>query len=83
LLRPGRAPVEVGPPAVEVVDTTGAGDAFAGIFLCLTLAGQAAEGAFRAAVAGASLSATALGAQGRVVTAADLGLADPALAEEA
>lgn len=83
LLRSGRAAVQVGPPAVDVADTTGAGDAFAGIFLALSLSGLRNEAAFRAAIDGASLSATALGAQGRVVTAADLGLADSALAEEA
>jgi len=83
LLRPHRTPVAVEPPAMPVVDTTGAGDAFAGVFLAARLAGMDAKAAFRSAVAGASLSVTALGAQGRIVTSAELGRAGAARPEEA
>jgi sugar/nucleoside kinase (ribokinase family) len=73
LFRPGKAPVSVSAPAVDIVDATGAGDAFTGIFLASWLAGCGEERALAYAVAGASLSLTALGAQGRLVSAKDLG----------
>jgi len=73
LLRPGCAPLQVEPPRVEaVVDTTGAGDAFAGIFLASWLTDEDPEAALRRATHGAALSITALGALGKVVRAADL-----------
>ncbi len=72
LLRPGRAPVRVAAPAVEVVDATGAGDAFAGLFLGSWLSQGDLDAALAHAVRGASLSLTALGAQGRLVRAEDV-----------
>ena len=50
VLRSGRGPVEVpATPVTEVVDTTGAGDAFAGAWLVATLAGADVEEAVRRA----------------------------------
>jgi ribokinase len=75
LFRPGEAPVSRSAPIVEVVDATGAGDAFTGVFLASWLSGCDGERALENAVAGASLSLTALGAQGRLVSAGDIGWA--------
>lgn len=72
LLRPGAAPVRCPAPRVDVRDATGAGDAFTGIFLASWLAGGDEEAALAHAVRGASLSLTALGAQGRLPTAEEL-----------
>ena len=69
LLRPGLAPVPVAAPVVNVVDATGAGDAFVGLFLAFWLSKSDPEAALNQAVQGASLSLTALGAQGRLVSA--------------
>ncbi len=65
-------PVRVPAPAVEVVDTTGAGDAFAGT-LAATLAGGGTlrEGVERAVVAGA-LACTKLGVVPSLATAAEI-----------
>jgi sugar/nucleoside kinase (ribokinase family) len=66
-----RRPVAVPAPSVEVVDTTGAGDAFAGAFLAVWLStGDAVEAARHGCVAG-SLCITANGAQERTVSAAE------------
>lgn len=73
LLRPDEPPLHVPADPVEVVDATGAGDAFTGVFLASFLSQGDLVLALRHAVAGASLSVTAFGAQGRIVTAADLG----------
>lgn len=75
LLRPGEAPVTRLAPKVDVVDATGAGDAFAGIFLASWLTTGDAVQALSHAVRGASLSITALGAQGRLARACDVGAA--------
>lgn len=75
LLRRGRAPVAVEGEAVEVVDTTGAGDAFAGVFLASWLTDEDAEAALRRANHAAALSTTALGALGRTVRASELPVA--------
>lgn len=80
LLRPGVAPVTLAAPRVEVVDATGAGDAFTGIFLGSYLSQGDLTEALDHAVRGASLSVTAYGAQGRIVTAAELA---PVLVEAA
>ncbi|WP_177215260.1 PfkB family carbohydrate kinase [Tranquillimonas alkanivorans] len=72
LLRPGEQPVQCEAPAVDVVDATGAGDAFTGIFLASWLAQGDAEAALAHAVQGASLSLTALGAQGRLPSAQEV-----------
>ncbi len=72
LLRPGMEPVRVAAPEVDVVDATGAGDAFVGLFLACWLAQDDHEAALAYAVRGASLSLTALGAQGRLASAQDV-----------
>ncbi len=60
----GKRPFHVPAPSVPVVDTTGAGDAFAGA-LALTLArGATLETAVRAGVAAGSQAVQRLGAQG-------------------
>lgn len=72
LLRPGAAPLRMAAPCVEVIDATGAGDAFTGIFLGSYLSQGDLTVALDHAVRGASLSITAYGAQGRIATAAEL-----------
>lgn len=72
LLRPDREPVRGAAPSVDVVDATGAGDAFAGLFLACWLSQNDLEVALAHAVQGASLSLTALGAQGRLISAEDV-----------
>jgi ribokinase len=81
LLRPEEAPVTCEAPKVDVVDATGAGDAFAGIFLASWLATGNAGDALSHAVKGASISITALGAQGRLARASDVG--SPRMTEKA
>ncbi|EWY40830.1 carbohydrate kinase [Skermanella stibiiresistens SB22] len=71
-------PSDDGPPvfvpalAVEVVDATGAGDTFAGVFLCFWMHGASLGEAARHAAIAASLTTTAEGAQGRISTVDDL-----------
>lgn len=50
-------------PAVQVVDTTAAGDAFAGAFAVALAEGKAGDAALRDAVAAGSLACTVLGAR--------------------
>ena len=59
-------------PATPIVDATGAGDAFAGVFLGYWLHGTTPIEAARRAVVAASLAVTAEGAQGRLVPAAEI-----------
>ena len=59
-------------PATRVVDATGAGDAFAGVFLGHWLHGASPFEAARRAVVAGSLAVTAEGAQGRLVAAAEI-----------
>jgi ribokinase len=61
--RPGEL-VEVDAPHVEVVDTTGAGDVFAGTLAAALASGAAHRDAVSAAVAAAARSVTRPGAQG-------------------
>ncbi|EKF59851.1 PfkB domain-containing protein [Agrobacterium albertimagni AOL15] len=68
----GGPPIEVPALPVSRVDATGAGDAFAGIFLSLWLHGRPLVDAARYAAVGASLTTTAEGAQSRTSTAAEL-----------
>ncbi len=68
----GSAPIEVPALPVSRVDATGAGDAFAGIFLSLWLHGRSLADAARHAAVGASLTTTAEGAQGRTASAGEL-----------
>ena len=60
-------------PYVEVVDTTGAGDAFCGAFAAEIAAGSDMSTAARVAVRAASLSTTARGARGAMPTRAMVG----------
>ncbi|MCC6629997.1 MAG: carbohydrate kinase family protein [Chloroflexi bacterium] len=69
VLAPGAAPVWLPALAVAAVDTTGAGDVFAGVFLAASLHGAAPVVAARHAVAAAALSTTASGALGYLPTA--------------
>ena len=59
-------------PVTPVVDATGAGDAFAGVFLGHWLHGASPIEAARRAVVAGSLDVTAEGAQGRLVAAAEI-----------
>lgn len=74
LLRPGSPAFRQRAPSVTVTDTTGAGDAFAGIYLASWLHDGDDEGAVSRAAYGAALTVTAVGAQGRLVRADDLPL---------
>ena len=60
------------PPPVEVVDTTGAGDTFAGAYALARTRGAAVPQAARYAVAAASLSCRGLGPRGAVPTTAEI-----------
>lgn len=60
---PGAAPQAVAAPKVEAVDTTGAGDAFCGVFAARLLAGQSLLHAVQWACAAGALTATRPGAQ--------------------
>jgi ribokinase len=62
----------VAAPHVDPVDTTGAGDAFVGVFLGIWLNAQTALEAARLATAAASLSTLVRGAQGLQVKAEEL-----------
>ncbi|MBM7043791.1 MULTISPECIES: carbohydrate kinase family protein [Rhizobium] len=68
----GGAPIEVPALPVTRVDATGAGDAFAGIFLSLWLHDKSLVDAARYAAIGASLTTTAEGAQGRSANAYEI-----------
>jgi ribokinase len=71
----GGPSIEVPALPVDLVDATGAGDAFAGIFLSFWLNGASLHEAARHAAAGGSLAITAEGAQGRISTYAQLAAA--------
>lgn len=62
----GGGSFEVSPPAVDVVDTTGAGDVFAGYLGAGLAAGRPLRSAVERAVVAASLSTRAAGARGGV-----------------
>jgi ribokinase len=66
------APIFVPALAVEMVDATGAGDTFAGVFLAFWMHGQSLGEAARHAAVAASLTTTAEGAQGRISSLDDL-----------
>jgi ribokinase len=72
LLRGDAAPLLQPAPTARTVDTTGAGDAFAGVFLATWLNRTPAAAALRLAVLAASHSITAEGALGLRIAAADL-----------
>jgi ribokinase len=69
--------------AVEVVDTTGAGDAFCGIFAACLLAGKSWLEALHRASCGASLSCLGLGAQAGMPFMEDIEAALARVAEPA
>lgn len=73
LFRRGEAAVHCSALDVKVIDATGAGDAFTGVFLASWLAQGAFDTALSHAVQAASLSLTTLGAQGRLLAAQELG----------
>ena len=75
----GGAPIEVPALPVTRVDATGAGDAFAGIFLSLWLHGKSLVDAARHAAIGASLTTTAEGAQGRPASADEIEVLLPSI----
>ena len=64
LIRPGAEPDHAAARRVEVLDRTGAGDVFTGVFLASWLGDGDAAAALRRACAAATLSITALGAHG-------------------
>ncbi len=74
LLDPNGQTVHQPAPVVDVVDTTGAGDTFAGVFLATWLSGEPPQSALRYAVVASSHSVAVRSAQGLRPTAADLEL---------
>lgn len=66
------APISVPALPVEVVDSTGAGDTFAGVFLGLWLHGRNLVDAARHANVAAALAVTAEGAQARLTSMAEI-----------
>jgi sugar/nucleoside kinase (ribokinase family) len=68
VLLDGERVYRASPPAVEVVDTTGAGDVFRGAFIVALLRGDAPDAILRFANAAAALSCTRSGALGGVPT---------------
>jgi ribokinase len=80
LIPSGGAPIPVPAPQVDVVDTTGAGDAFAGAFLAAWLSTEDAALAARYGTAAGSLIVSVEGAQGATPSAETLDrlMAEPA-----
>jgi 2-dehydro-3-deoxygluconokinase len=76
----GAEVVEVAPPAVDVVDTAGAGDALAGAYLASRFRGAGAGGALAVGVAAATLSCTRSGCAGSYPDADAVGAAAALLA---
>jgi ribokinase len=72
IVRAAGAAVAVPAPAVEVVDTTGAGDTLNGALAAGLADGLDLAGAVRRAVAAAALSTTRPGARGGMPTRAEL-----------
>jgi sugar/nucleoside kinase (ribokinase family) len=72
LLPPDGTPIAVPAPQIDVVDTTGAGDAFAGAFLAVWLGTGDATLAARYGTAAGSLIVSVEGAQGANPSAANL-----------
>ena len=71
LCSPGRALRAIA-PVVDVVDTTGAGDAFGGVFAARLAAGASQQDALRCAVAAGSLAVQGATARGHYERFADL-----------
>jgi ribokinase len=76
LLRAGQAPVDLPAPAVEVVDTVGAGDAFNGALVTALAAGLPLERAVAAAVQAGAAACTGAGARQALPRAGDIPLLD-------
>lgn len=76
--RDGAVVIEVPPRVVEPVDTTAAGDTFAGVLIAMLAEGAALEAALTAATVAASISVTRPGASTSMPTRAEI---DAALAE--
>lgn len=72
LWRRGQAPIEQPAFPVEVVDTTGAGDVFCGVFTAKLANGAELLTAMRHAAAASALACTKLGAQSGTPTRAEL-----------
>ncbi|MFB2551776.1 carbohydrate kinase family protein [Ensifer soli] len=76
--RSGGPQIEVPALPVNRLDATGAGDSFAGIFLCFWLHGASLEEAARCAAIGGSLTTTVEGAQGHIARYDELKASLPA-----
>lgn len=74
LVRDGVSVAHAAAPAIEPVDTTGAGDTFTGVLTALLLHGQAGEAALSGAVSAASRSVLRTGAQDHGLTASAIGI---------
>jgi ribokinase len=72
LLRDGRPIAQATPPAVQAIDTTGAGDAFVAALTLALVEGQTPERALRFACAAGAFAATSAGAQPSLPTRADV-----------
>ncbi|MFL5954878.1 MAG: ribokinase [Gaiellaceae bacterium] len=72
LFEAGREVARATPPSVEVVDGTGAGDAFAACLVVSLLEGRSREDALRRSCAAGALAASRLGAQRSLPTAAQV-----------
>lgn len=68
----GKLAVRLSAPQVQVLDETGAGDAFAGAFLAAWLHGHPAEAALAQGIKAGSYAVTRLGAQDHGLRAADV-----------
>jgi len=72
LLEDGREVARAGAPAVDVVDGTSAGDAFAACLVVSLLEGRPRDAALRRACAAGALAATRIGAQPSLPAAAEV-----------
>ena len=72
LFESGRAPVAMVPPRVEVVDTTGAGDAFAGAFAARWIASRDSTQALGWGLAAGALACTRKGASQSCALASEI-----------
>ena len=72
LMQAGRVVAQAAPPKVEVVDTTGAGDAFASALTLALIEGQAPEQALQFACIVGALTTTKIGTQTAAPTRAEV-----------
>ncbi|MEP6953374.1 MAG: PfkB family carbohydrate kinase [Solirubrobacteraceae bacterium] len=80
IVGPGGEVAPIPAPAVDAVDTTGAGDSLTGALAARLAAGDALEPAARYAVIAAALSVTAAGARGGMPTVVQVARAAPNVA---